>query len=151
MTTAVTTTTTHKVFKVLGTTDEVTECQHCGRTDLKGTIRLGELDADGNVEGVTYFGAVCGAKAAGWTTKDLRKAAKTADAEWRDMVNEAYRENMDRNHEASMVGFRAWLLAEHGITIVEMGELWEHKKAFGGLGPIRIEALYLDTLTGATA
>jgi hypothetical protein len=68
-----------KVFKVLGTTDEVTECEHCGRVDLKGTIILGYLDADGNVESTTYFGAVCGARAAGWTTKDIRKAATAAD------------------------------------------------------------------------
>ncbi len=68
-----------KVFRVLGTTDEVTECEHCGRVDLKGTIRLGALDADGNVEDVTYFGAVCGARAVGWTTKDIRKQAIVAD------------------------------------------------------------------------
>ena len=68
-----------KVFKVLGTTDDVTECEHCGRVDLKGTIRLGYLDADGNVEDVTYFGAVCGARAAGWTTKEFRRAATAAD------------------------------------------------------------------------
>jgi hypothetical protein len=68
-----------KVFKVLGTTDEVTECEHCGRVDLKGTIRLGVLDADGNVAGVTHFGAVCGARAAGWTTKEIRKSATAAD------------------------------------------------------------------------
>jgi hypothetical protein len=71
--------TTSLAYKVLGTTDDVTECEHCGRTELKGTIRLGALDADGNVEDVTYFGAVCGARAAGWTTKDIRKAATAAD------------------------------------------------------------------------
>lgn len=68
-----------RVFTVLGTTDEVTACGHCGRVDLKGTVRLGVLDADGNVEDVTYFGAVCGARASGWTTKDIRKAASAAD------------------------------------------------------------------------
>ena len=66
-------------YRVLGTTDEVTECEHCGRVDLKGTVRLGILDADGNVEDVTHFGAVCGARAAGWTAKDLRRAATAAD------------------------------------------------------------------------
>lgn len=71
--------TARPAFKVLGTTDDVTSCEHCGRVDLKGTIRLGILDADGNVEDVTYFGAVCGARAAGWTTKDIRKAASAAD------------------------------------------------------------------------
>lgn len=71
--------TARKLYKVLGTTDEVTECEHCGRVELKGTIILGILDEDGNVEDRAYFGAVCGAKAAGWTTKDLRKAATAAD------------------------------------------------------------------------
>ncbi|HEY9418071.1 MAG TPA: hypothetical protein VIQ30_25205 [Pseudonocardia sp.] len=74
-----TATAARKVFLVLGSTDEVTSCEHCGRTELKGTIRLGVLDADGNVEDVTYFGAVCGARAAGWTTKDIRKRATAAD------------------------------------------------------------------------
>lgn len=74
-----TTETARKLYKVLGTTDEVTNCEHCGRDELKGTIILGVLDEDGNVEDRTYFGAVCGAKAAGWTTKDIRKAATAAD------------------------------------------------------------------------
>ncbi len=68
-----------KVFRVLGTTDEVTTCDLCGRPELKGTVRLAELDADGNVEGIVYYGSSCGAKAAGWTTKDITKAAKAAD------------------------------------------------------------------------
>lgn len=67
-------------FRVLGTTDDVTECEHCGRVDLKGTIILLPLDVDGNAEGEpTYFGAVCGARAAGWKTADLRKAATAAN------------------------------------------------------------------------
>lgn len=72
-------TTARPAYRVLGTTDDVTECEHCGRTELKGTIRLGVLDADGNVEDVTHFGAVCGAQAAGWTAKDIRKQATAAD------------------------------------------------------------------------
>src|SRR5688500_12030616 len=66
-------------YRVLGTTDEVTECEHCGRVDLKGTIILGITDVDGNVEDRTYFGAVCGARAAGKPVKELRKEAASAD------------------------------------------------------------------------
>ena len=84
-----TNTTATKVFRVLGTTDEVTECEHCGRVDLKGTIRLGYLDADGNVESTTYFGAVCGARAAGWTTKEIRKQATAANRAAREAAWEA--------------------------------------------------------------
>lgn len=68
-----------KVYRVKGTTDEVTECELCGRQELKGTVVLAVLDADGNEEDVVYFGASCGAKAAGWTTKVVRDAAKAAD------------------------------------------------------------------------
>jgi hypothetical protein len=71
-------------YRVLGTTDEVTECELCGRQELKGTIVLAVLDADGNDEEVVYYGASCGAKAAGWTTPAVRKAAKDADQAKRD-------------------------------------------------------------------
>jgi hypothetical protein len=74
-----TTQNTTATYRVLGTTDEVTECEHCGRVDLKGTIILGIIDIDGSVEDRTYFGAVCGARAAGKPVKELRKEAASAD------------------------------------------------------------------------
>jgi hypothetical protein len=95
--------TARKLYKVLGTTDEVTECEHCGRVDLKGTIRLGILDEDGNVEDVTYFGAVCGARAAGWTTKDIRKAANKADREAAEAEREAHRAKLEADYQASVL------------------------------------------------
>lgn len=100
MTTAIT---ARKVFKVLGTTDEVTECEHCGRVDLKGTIRLGALDEDGNVEGVTYFGAVCGARAAGWTTKEIRRSAGAADRAAAEAEREARRVAAETDYRASVL------------------------------------------------
>lgn len=83
------TTTASKVFRVKGTTDEVTECELCGRQELKGTIMLAELDADGTEMGLVYYGASCGAKAAGWTTKDVRIKAKAADQAKRDAAQAA--------------------------------------------------------------
>jgi hypothetical protein len=72
--------TSSPAFRILGTTNDVTECEHCGRTELKGTIVLAPLDADGNAEAdPVHYGAVCGARAAGWKTADLRKAASAAD------------------------------------------------------------------------
>ena len=91
--------TARKAFKVLGTTDEVTECEHCGRVELKGTIVLGILDEDGNIEDRTYFGAVCGARAAGWTTKDIRKMATKADREAAEAAR-AERERLARIEHA---------------------------------------------------
>jgi hypothetical protein len=98
-----TTETARKLYKVLGTTDDVTECEHCGRVDLKGTIRLGALGADGNVEGITYFGAVCGARAAGWTTKDIRKAASAADRAAAEAEREARRAAAEADYAASVL------------------------------------------------
>jgi len=67
-----------KVFRVLGTTDDVTTCELCGKPELCGTVILGALDADGNVEGTAYYGSACAAKAAGWTTKAVRAGVKRA-------------------------------------------------------------------------
>jgi hypothetical protein len=69
-------------YKVLGTTDEVTSCDVCGKLELKGTI---VLDADGEI---IYAGFTCGAKLAGKTVKDIRSSAKVADQALRDAVNE---------------------------------------------------------------
>lgn len=79
------TSTATKAFAVLGTTDHVTVCWLCGRDELRGTIALDTLDADGNRTGnIVYYGASCGAKAAGWTQKDIKAAAKAADTAKRD-------------------------------------------------------------------
>lgn len=67
------------LFRILGTTNDVTTCEHCGRTELKGTIILGVLDEDGNVVDRVHYGATCGARAAGQTVKEFRKAATDAD------------------------------------------------------------------------
>jgi len=65
-------------FRVLGTTDDVTACELCGKPELRGTVILGALDADGNVEGEAYYGSSCAAKAAGWTLKAVRAGVKRA-------------------------------------------------------------------------
>ena len=66
-----------KIYTVLGTTDSVTACDCCGRTGLKSTVVLLHIASDA----VQHFGAACGAKAAGWATAQLVKAASMAQAE----------------------------------------------------------------------
>ncbi len=52
------------MVRVLGITDERTECECCGRKGLKRTVALDRADAEGNLTGdVTYFGTDCAAKA----------------------------------------------------------------------------------------
>lgn len=62
-------------YTFIGTTDEITQCGCCGRTDLKGTKVLKDNESGEFV----FFGSVCGAKALGWAVKEFDKAAKDAD------------------------------------------------------------------------
>jgi hypothetical protein len=57
------TTNTAPGFRYIGVTDECVECQKCGKTELRATVVLAILDADGNTEDVTYYGSTCAARA----------------------------------------------------------------------------------------
>lgn len=52
-------------YRILGTSDDVTVCECCGRSDLKSTVVLAALDAGGVVAAETYYGSSCAAKAVG--------------------------------------------------------------------------------------
>lgn len=71
-------TNTTRRFTLLGITDDVTDCDCCGKTDLKCTMALAEHDADGNTVGEVYYGRDCGARALGWgvTADRAEKAAR---------------------------------------------------------------------------
>ncbi len=68
-------------YRVRGTTDDVTTCQQCGKPELKGTVILDILDADGNTEDITYAGTTCAAKMTGLriTGAKIRQQAVAAD------------------------------------------------------------------------
>jgi len=57
----------------LGTTDEVTTCDCCGRANLKKTIALMVNDFP------VYYGSECAAKALGMTTKAVKRETAKAD------------------------------------------------------------------------
>lgn len=67
------------VFRVQGITDEATTCECCGREGLKRTVRLIELDADGNDLDAVYYGTSCAATAARTTSTRIRNAAAAGD------------------------------------------------------------------------
>lgn len=89
--TGVSTTTTTR-YEIVGTTQDVTQCDQCGRNDLRGTIVLAVLevtinDATGAEEwnhtgDIVHYGSDCGAKAVGYGPgkgRALRKEAEIAD------------------------------------------------------------------------
>jgi hypothetical protein len=69
-------------YVLLGVDDEVQVCDDCGKADLKCTVVLGVLDADGNVEREVRFGRSCAAKA-------LRKPSTTTANKMESLAREA--------------------------------------------------------------
>ncbi|WP_097964547.1 hypothetical protein [Streptomyces sp. or20] len=102
-----------KVYKIKGTTDAVTECGLCGRIELKGTVVLAALDADGNEFGeVSYFGTSCAAKGAGWTVRQVNDGIKAAKDEARETVRQERDADAARYRE-----FAAnWYLKHYGTA-----------------------------------
>lgn len=66
-------------YRALGTSNDVTKCELCGKEDLRGTLVLAILDADGNQEEVIYAGSTCGARRLKVKVTALRTAAVVAD------------------------------------------------------------------------
>ena len=100
-----------KAYRIKGTTDDVTNCELCGKVELKGTVMLAPLDADGNEVGeVSYFGTSCAAKAAGWTVRDVKAGIKRAADEER----ERKQAERDTVRAAEREFLRNWYLENHG-------------------------------------
>lgn len=96
---------TTRRFRLLGIDDEVTDCECCGKADLKCTMALAELDADGNEAGVVHYGRDCGARALRWSVSADRaeKAARgTLKARGEDGENiyRAWNQHVGPNIEA---------------------------------------------------
>lgn len=70
-------------YRAMGTTDDCTTCDKCGKDHLKKTIILGILDADGNVEDVVYYGSTCAGRALGVRKAYLDRAVIAANNERR--------------------------------------------------------------------
>ena len=75
-------------YKALGTTDDVTTCEICGKPELKGTVVVAILDADGNREDTIYAGSTCAARRVGGrtTAKQIRDKANSANLARRQAV-----------------------------------------------------------------
>ncbi|MBK3559298.1 hypothetical protein JHN55_22785 [Streptomyces sp. MBT56] len=127
-----------KVYRVGGTTDQMTTCELCGKPELKGTVQMIELDTDGNDFADHYFGTGCAAKAAGWTQKGVRGAARAADKAKREAAEEAR-----RKAEAIESAYRAkarewWLRENYGTTDI-------HAAAkIAGISFVRVACLFSD-------
>lgn len=74
-------------YQIIGTTDENTECDICGRVELRSTVVFDALDADGNRTGeLLYAGSSCATTLPGFRTisaatirRDARRLQSAAD------------------------------------------------------------------------
>lgn len=129
-----------KAYRVKGTTDEVTTCELCGKVELKGTVVLAVLDADGNEgDGVCYFGTACAAKAAGWTVRDVKAGIKRAADEKR----ERQQAERDAVRRAEREFLAAWYTERYGTP-----DLIEAAKR-AGLSPVRTSSPAIHALREA--
>lgn len=67
-------------YRFLGTTGDVTHCEHCGRDDLRRTVRVVALDVGGNPDGEPFYvGTTCAARFTGRPAAEVRAAVKASD------------------------------------------------------------------------
>lgn len=75
-------------FQFLGTTDEHTSCDCCGKKNLKSTVAIRNLETGEDV----FFGVTCAARALKLQVAEVRKGAADADraeADRREAVRRA--------------------------------------------------------------
>lgn len=77
------------MYQILGTTDLFTACDHCGRTELKGTVALANDDGE-----IIYMGTTCAARAIS------QQGRRTTAAKVRDTALAARREALAAAKEA---------------------------------------------------
>lgn len=88
--------------KFLGTTDDVTACDCCGRSDLKSTVALSFNDGE-----AVYFGVVCAARALGTDSRTVKSETRKAD----DARAKAEAAARQAAHEAVVAPWFAFLAA----------------------------------------
>lgn len=86
--------------KFLGTTDDVTTCECCGRANLKATVAI-SIDGAAPV----FFGTTCAARALGRTAKEIKTSAARADRE----IAEAKQRERDAEHARFNAAWQAFL------------------------------------------
>ena len=74
--------------KILGITNDVTQCECCGRNDLKATVIIATEDSII----IGYFGSTCARNYVGGTGAEIEKIAKRVTREREEMKAEIERQ-----------------------------------------------------------
>lgn len=106
--------------KYLGTSDDFTTCECCGRKNLKSTVALSIGDQD-----PVYFGSDCAARAIGRSSAEVKRETKRAD----DAKYAAEKARRDAEHASFMKRWTAFLLA----TAPAGDDVFTRINALGGM------------------
>ena len=119
-------------YEYLGTTDEVTTCDCCGKTNLKNTVAIRDLD-----EGeVLHFGVTCAARALKVQVADVKKGAADADRQRRE---EEFRRR-DAENRANTALWHEWLIERTGgiYEYDRSPDVFRMIQALGGMAAARV-------------
>lgn len=83
--------TTEKKYRILGFNDDQCSCDVCGKQELKGTYAMEDLSTGE----IFRAGSSCGAKMAGWTTKELVAKYKAGEKEILENAKKEFRNSAE--------------------------------------------------------
>lgn len=132
--------------KILGTTDEITTCDMCGREELSRTVVIDHLDADGNSTNERgYYGSDCASKVflGKKTAAGIRKEARDADEKARMAAYNAKRAADNQRFLDRHAGFYAWITETYGVKITSHGDIADNRYTrLGGKGSYQLKDEY---------
>lgn len=132
-------------WRAMGSTDEITTCDHCGRDDLKGTVRMVLVSEIGEEDGEQFMGTVCAARMTGRKVTEIRTEAARADREREAAERAAQQAERDRRDAEEQTVFNAWVLDRYGLTITCTADLWTRQaQDVTGLRPFHVRSLWMD-------
>ena len=122
-----------KRYTYLGTSDEVTTCDCCGKSELKSTVAISD-DEQGET---LYFGSTCAAKALKVQLADVKRGTAAADR----AKEEAKRAAQEVLYRAEMVRWKAYLVEKTGGLYDFKGEpcIFAMCQALGGFKAARAD------------
>ena len=106
------------LYKIKGTTKDTTECDCCGRENLKLTVIMAECDIEGNCFGEPHhFGRVCAAKHARRSASEIWEEAKKEDKIIMDEKYKKQQKEADKEYER----LRTFVKQETGLDDYSQG------------------------------
>jgi hypothetical protein len=123
----------HRMYRIKGTTDDITTCYQCGREDLKSTVAMAALDAEGNEFDIAYFGSDCAARVAGWTQAKVKRDAAAADRAAKQAAEEARIRAWEEKDAREAAEFAVWATNTYGVQVGQRGSHVCHNDVYDAL------------------